>query len=915
MSVTAFNFKRVAVCAFVLLTTFVSFLAPVDASAVVINPNNPTSGNILLQKFSHDPSTGTLSGSLWVNNLAFTKIVRVFYSNPSGTGWTTANFVDASYSSSAASNQEVWNFSVTNSALIQPGTQFYVQYTVNGASYYDNNGNTNYKVPAGGVISVNINPTTPSFGNVKLGSYQFDGSSLSASIWVKNLAFNKVVSVSYTNAATGATVTVPAGYVSGPASTGYEVWAVSAASVASGAFGGGSQISVTFVVSGSTFTDGPYAVPSSGVTVLPPPPTSTVTLPPPPPTTSTVAPPPPTTTSTVAPPPPPPTTTTVAPPPPTTTTIVEPPPPTSTVPPIIYPSPTPIRVHPEGPNGKQVVLENYQFNFNNGVLSGGAWAKPVGSAGATLKIVCSDGVGVFPATPYVIDATYLGPSTVSGYGYWTFTGVPTNGAAGMQFYLVFTSNGQSYYDSNGGAWYNYRIDHPFKFVPSGWKGRTIYQVMTDRFARTDGSTNACDQYTIMNDYCGGTWKGLQSKLDYIQNMGFDAIWMSGVIDNTPGGYHGYWPKNFQQLNSRFGTDQDLRNLIQACRDRNIYVMVDVIPNHVGPLNGNAPNQYPAPLNKASNYHNACNIDYFANPKQPQSTYEYCRINPVNPDLNTEDQETYDYLYNSMKWLDTTYGADGYRLDAVKHIRKNFWPYYVQMAGNKFCMGEVADGDTNYVADYQNYIPSVHAYPAYYTIFRNTFAYKGTMKNIDNQNYADAQVFKDVTLLGPFLDNQDQDRWLKLQPDLALFRNALAYLLFADGVPTTYQGTEQAFADAGNYRRPLWDSGYNTTPASGLYQWLAVMQKARRDIGRQQFVDSVRVKAGPDNPVNSYVFVRKPFLVALTNVGTGGSTTVRINASFGDFKTLRNVLIPTDTLAPGADGFYTITLNGEPKIYA
>ena len=53
-----------------------------------------------------------------------------------------------------------------------------------------------------------------------------------------------------------------------------------------------------------------------------------------------------------------------------------------------------------------------------------------------------------------------------------------------------------------------------------WRGQSIYQVITDRFARTDGSLSAtCD----LNEYCGGTWQGLINRLDYIQNMGFTAV--------------------------------------------------------------------------------------------------------------------------------------------------------------------------------------------------------------------------------------------------------------------------------------------------------------------------------------------------------------------------------------------------------
>ena len=93
-----------------------------------------------------------------------------------------------------------------------------------------------------------------------------------------------------------------------------------------------------------------------------------------------------------------------------------------------------------------------------------------------------------------------------------------------------------------------------------WQNRTIYQVcpprhstpscaetfsvklVTDRFA-VDGDTGpSCD--TSKRQYCGGSWKGVISKLDYIQNMGFDAIWISPIVTNIEGdtssgqAYHG-----------------------------------------------------------------------------------------------------------------------------------------------------------------------------------------------------------------------------------------------------------------------------------------------------------------------------------------------------------------------------------------
>jgi alpha-amylase len=58
--------------------------------------------------------------------------------------------------------------------------------------------------------------------------------------------------------------------------------------------------------------------------------------------------------------------------------------------------------------------------------------------------------------------------------------------------------------------------------PAGWRAQSIYQVLTDRFARTDGSTTAtCN--TGDQVYCGGSWQGIINHLDYIQNMGFTAV--------------------------------------------------------------------------------------------------------------------------------------------------------------------------------------------------------------------------------------------------------------------------------------------------------------------------------------------------------------------------------------------------------
>ena len=111
-----------------------------------------------------------------------------------------------------------------------------------------------------------------------------------------------------------------------------------------------------------------------------------------------------------------------------------------------------------------------------------------------------------------------------------------------------------------------------------WKSRSIYQVLTDRFARTQDSIN-CN----LSKYCGGNYKGIIQQLDYIKGMGFDAIWISPIIENTPNSYHGYHFTNLYKLNSHFGTEAEFKGLISACHKKGIWVMVDVVANHVGPV--------------------------------------------------------------------------------------------------------------------------------------------------------------------------------------------------------------------------------------------------------------------------------------------------------------------------------------------
>lgn len=103
-----------------------------------------------------------------------------------------------------------------------------------------------------------------------------------------------------------------------------------------------------------------------------------------------------------------------------------------------------------------------------------------------------------------------------------------------------------------------------------------WQLITDRFAIANDTALPCD--TSARQYCGGTWEGIVNHLDYIQGMGFDAIWISPVAENVEGqtssgaAFHGYWTKDLLNLNTNFGTAEDLKALSKALHDRNMFLM-------------------------------------------------------------------------------------------------------------------------------------------------------------------------------------------------------------------------------------------------------------------------------------------------------------------------------------------------------
>ncbi|KAH9886141.1 glycoside hydrolase superfamily [Xylariomycetidae sp. FL2044] len=433
---------------------------------------------------------------------------------------------------------------------------------------------------------------------------------------------------------------------------------------------------------------------------------------------------------------------------------------------------------------------------------------------------------------------------------------------------------------------------------ASWRSRKIYFALTDRIARTSGDSGG-NQCSNLGNYCGGTFAGLESKLDYISGMGFDAIWITPVITNSEGGYHGYWAMDLYSINSNYGTSDDLKSLVNAAHDKGMYVMVDVVANHMG--QANIQDNSPDLLKESSSYHTECEIDY-----SNQDSVENCWIAGL-PDLNTESAEVQTLYQDWIQWLVSEFSFDGIRIDTVKHVDKEFWPPFV-LKSAVYSIGEVWDGDASYLADYAPLMSGLLNYAVYYPLTR-FFTQTGSSQDlVDTHNQLDD--FPDPTAMGTFLDNHDNARWLSANGDTSLLKNALAYVILARGVPIVYYGTEQGFSGGAdpNNREDLWRTGYDTD--ADLYQAIARLNGARDAAGGLAGDDHEHLYVAD----TAYAWSRAggDLVVLTSNSGSGTSAEHCFNSQVPN-GSWNNVFGEGTYTADGSGNVCVTITNGEPVV--
>lgn len=119
-----------------------------------------------------------------------------------------------------------------------------------------------------------------------------------------------------------------------------------------------------------------------------------------------------------------------------------------------------------------------------------------------------------------------------------------------------------------------------------WRDEVIYQVLTDRFANGDVNNDYRVQTGALARYQGGDFRGMTAHLDYLQELGVTALWISPFVKNVEtdadvDAYHGYWAQDLTELNPHMGDLTSLRALSRAAHERGMKIILDIVTNHMG----------------------------------------------------------------------------------------------------------------------------------------------------------------------------------------------------------------------------------------------------------------------------------------------------------------------------------------------
>ena len=387
-----------------------------------------------------------------------------------------------------------------------------------------------------------------------------------------------------------------------------------------------------------------------------------------------------------------------------------------------------------------------------------------------------------------------------------------------------------------------------------WREEFIYFLMVDRFhddhkrkpVKAKGKTKGFGAADQLQKSCGGTLRGITNHLDYIRDLGCTALWLSPVYENNKEAYHGYAIQDYTAVDKRFGSIEDLANLVDAAHAYDMRVFLDVVLHHSGD-NWFYPNDLPyyyydsavfpfgrwryedkpvpAELRNPDLYWRKGQIRNFDSyPETKEGDFQDLKTfkNDDSPEaLHIQEILTKIHCY----WIRET-DVDGFRLDAVKHMgEKDISQFcshmreYAYKLGkqNFFLFGELVGPEDMYnkyigpktaitVEDTAIYygLNSVLDFPLYHVLSKVILGEDTPEKLIERYESLRKSAMSRGEFgefLVTFLDNHDQvgqtfKKRFGHDATEAQIIAGVGFLLCALGTPCIYYGTEQGFSGAG-----------------------------------------------------------------------------------------------------------------------
>ncbi|MCB0018184.1 MAG: hypothetical protein KDE09_10380 [Anaerolineales bacterium] len=410
----------------------------------------------------------------------------------------------------------------------------------------------------------------------------------------------------------------------------------------------------------------------------------------------------------------------------------------------------------------------------------------------------------------------------------------------------------------------------------------VYQIFLDRFYPGDG-LEWRHPGTISGIY-GGTLRGAIQKLDYIRDLGCNAIWLSPVFASPS--HHRYDAYDYYTIDPVLGSNEDFLELIEQAHARGIRVIMDFVANHWSHLHGT--------MQEAQKDRHSPYYDWYYWIDWPHDYHTFFGVMTM-PKLNLEHEPARQYLYEcAQHWL--RQGVDGFRLDHAHGPSIDFWAGFRQACRSVkpdcWLFAEVTEGAEKN-RGYSNAMDGLCDFLLTGAL-RQTFAQEawslGQFENFlrNNNGYMTPHM-----MMPAFLDNHDMNRFLYAAgDDKAKLRLAALVLLTLPGPPILYNGTESGENqersihnnDFGIYeeaRLPMrWDERFDSD-LWGYFQRLLAIRRAHPVIWQGE-----REAVWLDEAAGGWGYVwRRPAgpaqLLVLVNRSRHAQTISLANPGFGE----------------------------------